>query len=191
MWFKTKSYYWQDKKANRDLKHIVSYKDRDQIQQKDINQNNRCFICNKEFSLDNQPSWDRIDCKLSHTLDNIVLTCISCIVERSNRSLELMQTIIQRKQYALDNHFPLVLTNIHVVEQIQNTIIGGLRNVWHRSNIARETPISYLTYDYINQKVYSTDTKNLITHILGLDFNALYPSAYSSISKWDDLIHWK
>jgi hypothetical protein len=30
-------------------------------------------------------------------------------------------------------------------------------------------------------KVYSTNTENIVTHILGLDFNALYPSAYSSI----------
>jgi hypothetical protein len=60
-------------------------------------------------------------------------------------------------------------------------MVGGLSNVWHRSNIDNETFISYLTYDFINKKVYSTDTKNLITHILGLDFNALHPSTYSSI----------
>jgi hypothetical protein len=136
---------------------------------------------NKEFNLENPPSWDRIDCKLPHTLQNIILTCVPCNVERSNRSLELMQTIIQRKQYAVNNFFPLVLTNIHVVEQMQNAIVGGLSNVWHRSNIAGETFISYLTYDYINKKVYSTDTKNKVTHITGVDFNALYPSAYGSI----------
>jgi hypothetical protein len=84
MWSKTHSYCSQDRKANRDLKNVVSYKDRNEIQQKVINQNNRCFICNKEFDLDNQPSWDRIDCKLPHTLENIVLTCVSCNVERSN-----------------------------------------------------------------------------------------------------------
>jgi hypothetical protein len=131
MWAKTRSYYCQDKKANRDLKHIVSYKGKHEIQQKVINQNNRCFICNKEFNLENPPSWDRIDCKLHHTLQNIVLTCVPCNVERSNRSLELMQSLIQRKQYAVDNFFPLVLTNIHVVEQMQEAIVGGLSNVWH------------------------------------------------------------
>jgi hypothetical protein len=92
-----------------------------------------------------------------------------------------MQTLTQRKQYTLDNQFPLVLTNIHVVEQMQEAIVGGLSNVWHRSNIAGETHITYLTYDYINKKVYGTNTKNLVTHITGVDFNALYPSAYSSI----------
>jgi hypothetical protein len=72
--------------------------------------------------------------------------------------------------------------NIYVVEQMQNAIEGGLSNVWHQSNIAGETRISYLTYDYINKKVYSTDTKNLVTHITGVEFNALYPSTYSSIT---------
>jgi hypothetical protein len=85
-----------------------------------------------------------------------------------------MQTIIQHKQYTVENYFPLVLTNIYVVEQMQEAIVGGLSNVWHRSNVAGETFISYLTYDYINKKVYSTNIKNLVTHIAGLDFNALY-----------------
>jgi hypothetical protein len=57
MWSKTKSYYCQDKKANGDLTHNITYKDRNAIQQKVINQRNKCFICNKDFSLDNQPSW--------------------------------------------------------------------------------------------------------------------------------------
>jgi hypothetical protein len=86
-----------------------------------------------------------------------------------------MQTIMQCKQYTVDNYLRVVLTNIHVVEQIQEAIVGGLSNVWHRSNIVGEIFISYLTYDYINEKVYSTDTKNLVTHITGVDFNVLYP----------------
>jgi hypothetical protein len=92
-----------------------------------------------------------------------------------------MQILTQRKQYALDNHFPLVLTNIQVVEQMQEAIVGGLSNVWQRSNIAGETHISFLTYDYIKKKVYSTNTDNIVTYITGVDFNALYPSAYFSI----------
>jgi hypothetical protein len=64
---------------------------------------------------------------------------------------------------------------------MKNAIVGGLSNVWHRSNIAGETHISYLTYDYINKKVYSTNNDNTVTHICGVDFNALYPSAHSSI----------
>jgi hypothetical protein len=153
VWSKTKSYYCQDKKANKNLTRNVSYKDRNKIQQKPINKSNRCFICNKQFNLDNVQSCYRINCKLPHTLENIVFTNISCNAERLNRSLELMQTIMQCKQYAVDNYFPLILTNMHVVEQMQNAIVSGLSNVWYRSNIAGETYFSYLTYEYINKKV--------------------------------------
>jgi hypothetical protein len=93
---KTKSYYCQDKKANWDLAHKITYKDRNIIQQKVIDQRNRCFICNKDFSFDNQPSWDGIDCNIPQTLQN-VLICFPCNVERSNRSLELMQILTQTK----------------------------------------------------------------------------------------------
>jgi hypothetical protein len=64
---------------------------------------------------------------------------------------------------------------------MQEAIVGGLSNVWHRSNIAGETFTSYITYDYINKKVYSTNSKNIVTHIIGVDFNTLYPSVYGSI----------
>jgi hypothetical protein len=64
---------------------------------------------------------------------------------------------------------------------MQNAIVGGLSNVWHRSSIAVETHISFLTYVNINKKVYSTNTENTVTHITGVDFNPLYPSGYSSI----------
>jgi hypothetical protein len=76
-----------------------------------------------------------------------------------------VHTLTQRKQFALDNHFPVVLTNFHVVEQMQEAIVGCFSNVWYRSNIAGETRISYLTYDYINKKVYGTITENIVTHI--------------------------
>jgi hypothetical protein len=84
MLLKTKSYYCQDKKANRGLTHNITYKDRNAIQEKVIDQRNKCFICIKDFSLDNQPSWDRINCNIPHALQNIVLTCVPCNIERSN-----------------------------------------------------------------------------------------------------------
>jgi hypothetical protein len=64
---------------------------------------------------------------------------------------------------------------------MQKAIVGGLSNIWHGLNIAGETIISYLTYHYINKKDKSTNTENIITHITGVDFNALYSSAYSFI----------
>jgi hypothetical protein len=33
---------------------------------------------------------------------------------------------------------------------------------------------------YENDKVNIIDTNNIITHIIGIDFNSLYPSSYSS-----------
>jgi hypothetical protein len=109
MWYNTNSYYFQVKKANKELRHNISYKDKNEIQQKVINQNNRYSIFNKKFNLNNQPSLDRIDLKISHTLENFILTYISCSVERSYRSLKLMNTIIQYKQFGIYNHFPLVV----------------------------------------------------------------------------------
>jgi hypothetical protein len=70
---------------------------------------------------------------------------------------------------------------MHVVEQMQEAIVDGLSNVLYRFNIAGKTHISFLTYNYINKKVYSINTDNKVTHITGVDFNALYPSANSSI----------
>jgi hypothetical protein len=171
----------QNKKTNRDLTPDITYKDRNAIKQKVIDQRNKYFIYNKCFNFDIQPSWDRIHCNFSHILQNIVLTCVPYNIERSNRSVELMETLTQRKQYTLNNHFPLVLTNIHVVEQMEQAIVGGFRNVWHMSNIPGKTHINYLTYNYINKKVYNTNTENIVTDITCVDFNAHYQSAYSSI----------
>jgi hypothetical protein len=88
--------------------------------------------------MDNVRSWDKINCNISHTPQNIVLTCVPCNIERSNRSLELMQTFTKHKQYAVDNDYPVVLTNIHEVEQFQEAIVNGLCNISHISNIVRE-----------------------------------------------------
>jgi hypothetical protein len=118
MRYKTKNYFRQDKNAKREVSHKISYKERNEIQQKVINQTSKYFICNKQFNFDNIPSWDRIYYNLPHTLENIVLISVPSNIKRSNRFLELMQTIIQRKQYAIDNHFLLVLTKIHVLEQM-------------------------------------------------------------------------
>jgi hypothetical protein len=47
-----------------------------------------------------------------------------------------VQTLVQLKQYAIDNNYPLELTNESVIRQLQDAIVGGLSNVWHRSNVA-------------------------------------------------------
>jgi hypothetical protein len=35
--------------------------------------------------------------------------------------------------------------------------------------------------EYTDDKLHIIDTHNIITHIIGIDFNSLYPSSYSSI----------
>jgi hypothetical protein len=64
---------------------------------------------------------------------------------------------------------------------MEKAVVGCLSNVWQRYNIAGETHISFLKYDYINKKVYSTNTENIVTHITAVDFNVFYESAYSFI----------
>jgi hypothetical protein len=63
-----------------------------------IKQNNRYYICNKQFiSFINPPSFDRIDNSLPHTKENIFLTDRECNSARSSQSLEEIQTKVQRK----------------------------------------------------------------------------------------------
>jgi hypothetical protein len=144
------------------------------FQEEVMDQNNRCFICRKEFDENNPPFLDRIDCHLPHIVD-IVLTCTPCNKARSNQSLELVQTLVQLKQYVKETNYPLVLTNESVIRQLQDDIVGGLSIVWHRSNVAGETYINYLKYDKEKRKVYSIETENVVAHITGVYFNAFYP----------------
>jgi hypothetical protein len=44
-----------------------------------------------------------------------------------------------------------------------------------------KTQINRLIHDIDNHGIISRDTENIMTHVCGVDFNYLYPSAYSSI----------
>jgi hypothetical protein len=54
-----------------------------------------------------------------------------------------------------------------------------LSNVHNRKNIKGVDTIKNL--EFVDNKVYIIDTNNIITHIIGIDFNNLYPSSYSSL----------
>jgi hypothetical protein len=54
-----------------------------------------------------------------------------------------------------------------------------LSNVHNRKNIKGVDTIKNL--EYSDDKVHILDTNNIITHIIGIDFNSLYPSSYSSL----------
>jgi hypothetical protein len=53
-----------------------------------------------------------------------------------------------------------------------------LSNVHNRKNIKGVDTIKNL--EYFDDKVHIRDTNNIITHIIGVDFNSLYLSSYSS-----------
>jgi hypothetical protein len=57
-------------------------------------------------------------------------------------------------------------------------ITGGLSNIQNRYNIRGVTTIKKL--DYIDGKIKIIDTNNIVSHCIGIDFNNLYPSSFSS-----------
>jgi hypothetical protein len=54
-----------------------------------------------------------------------------------------------------------------------------LSNGHNRKNIKGVDTIK--TLEYTDDKVHIIDTNNIITHIIRIDFNSLYPSSYSSL----------
>jgi len=52
--------------------------------------------------------------------------------------------------------------------------------VLHRENISGETKINKLIYDEVKHSIATKDTAYIMTHVVGIDFNSLYPSAFSS-----------
>jgi hypothetical protein len=61
---------------------------------------------------------------------------------------------------------------------IRKGVTGGLSNVHNRLNIRGETTIHKLEYE--NREVKVKDTKSIVSHVIGVDFNSLYPFSYSS-----------
>jgi hypothetical protein len=61
--------------------------------------------------------------------------------------------------------------------KITRSITGDLSNVHNRRNLKGCDTIKQL--EYFDNKINIIDTHNLITHIIGIDFNSLYPASYS------------
>jgi hypothetical protein len=178
---KCEGYKTQDVKKNRDVSNNITVNDVSKIQEIIKLQNNKCFICDEDFHLQKEPTFDRIDNHLSHSLNNIVLTCNECNRRRSNRSLEEVQLEVQLLKYAKANQLPLTLIDERVVALVQRGITGGLSNVYHRYNVSGTTKINKLHFDAEREKIVSKNTDNIMTHVTGVDFNSLYPSSYSSL----------
>ncbi|KAA6317038.1 MAG: hypothetical protein EZS28_055162, partial [Streblomastix strix] len=75
---------------------------------------------------------------------------------------------------------PTNLTDIDVYHLVRSGITGGLSNVMHRVNRSGIDFIKRLWYDKDNKKVTVLTTDHRITHVVGVDFNSLYPSVMSS-----------
>ncbi|KAA6384122.1 MAG: hypothetical protein EZS28_020350 [Streblomastix strix] len=58
---------------------------------------------------------------------------------------------------------------------------GGLSNVYHYYNLKGITHINKLRYNHVTKTITSYDNQYLVTRILDLDFNSLYPSVFSGI----------
>ncbi|KAA6355556.1 MAG: hypothetical protein EZS28_048917, partial [Streblomastix strix] len=75
---------------------------------------------------------------------------------------------------------PTNLTDIDVYHLVRKWITGGLSNVIHRVNRSGIDFIKRIQYDKDNKKVTVLTTDHRITHVVGVDFNSLYPSVMSS-----------
>jgi hypothetical protein len=80
----------------------------------------------------------------------------------------------------MKKHLPFTLAkgDEEEYEVTRKNITGGLSNVHNRKNLKGIDTIKNLVYE--NDKVNIVNTNNIITHIIGIDFNSLYPSSYSS-----------
>ena len=180
-WFnkKCQQYKDQDIKANRDISKNLSDSDYEQF--KEI-YTERCYLCNEKFTNTNPPTFDRINNKHSHTLDNIKFACKYCNSVKADDDENIAKLKIQLRKYCLKYDLPMTLCkhDEDAYKIIRNGITGGLSNVMHRVNIKGSTKINKFKYNEDNKTVISYDTNNLMTHVLGIDFNSLYPSSYSS-----------
>ena len=103
-----------------------------------------------------------------------------CFYLGSNSDPEVTRLRIQLKKFCKLNHLPTTISDEREYNRLRNGITGGLSNVMHRRNIRGETHINRLHYDIETNKVISRDTPNIVTHVIGDDFNSLYPSSFSS-----------
>ncbi len=176
---KCQSYVKQDQKQKRDTSNNVSDKDYHHFAH--IIKTSTCKLCGEPFTKDNKPSLDRIDNDKPHTKDNIQLTCEYCNKYKADRDEKVMKLRINLRKYCLLNNLPMTLAsnNKDAYKIIRGGITGGLSNVQHRINLKGITHINKMTYK--DKKVSNYDTLNIMTHFIGVDFNSLYPSAFSSM----------
>jgi hypothetical protein len=180
---KVESYISQDKKAKRDFTNNVSVNDYKYYKQMFLTE--KCYMCHCHFShvdRNRRPTLDRIDNNIGHTKDNVLPCCIYCNTCKSNRDEKTARLHIQLRKYALLKGLPITLQegDEELYYIIRSNITGGLSNVHNRINIKGVSTIKNLI---VNDKgeVEIIDRNYVITHIIGIDFNSLYPSSFSGL----------
>jgi hypothetical protein len=179
-------YRRQDKEADRDFKNNVCVNDFERY--KELFKGG-CYMCKEKFTSILQPTLDRIDCKKGHINDNVRPCCNICNTTRSDRDLDDVMGDIQLKKfnqkYILPKTIGAGMVSPEVAELVyhllRNGITGGLANVMHRINIAGQTKINH--FEIKDQKVVSKDSENVMTHVMGVDFNSLYPFSMGSVRR--------
>ena len=185
--YKCDSYYYQDERFNklnpnkpqRDLNQVVSEDDFNEfIKLYNNPSTGKCHLCGEHFTNHNKPTLDRIDNDIGHELSNCVLACASCNQLRNRSDDKVTRLRIQLNKYCRLHKLPTTISNEKEYYDLREGITGGLSMVMHRKNIRGVTHINKFKYE--NQKVISYDTPNIVSHVVGVDFNSLYPSSFSS-----------
>ena len=177
---KCESYRLQDEAKGRDTTNNVTEDDYEYF--RDLMFNTKCYLCHEPFTNENRPTLDRIDNSKGHSIDNVKLACVYCNCAKSNRDEETTKLMINLRKYAIRNGLPMSLDKSQTEEYhiLREAITGGLSNVQHRINMKGLTKINKLKYDEKTNSISNYDTDNIMTHFVGVDFNSLYPSCFSS-----------
>jgi hypothetical protein len=176
---KVNGYIKQDKAAKRNHENNVCEDDYEYY--RNLFLTSKCHMCQARFSWNNKPTLDRLDNNIGHTKENVLPCCNYCNTCKSNRDEETARLFIQLRKYALLNNLPMTLGegDEDLYHMTRNGITGGLSNVHNRFNIKGKSTIKNLKFE--DNKVKIIETFNVITHVLGIDFNSLYPSMFAGI----------
>jgi hypothetical protein len=139
-----------------------------------------CHLCNEGFTTVNRPTLDRKNNSKDHSKEHI-RPCCYCNTFKANNDEEMTRLFIQLKKFVQLNGLPFTLSQGQedLYWMIRKGVTGGLSNVHNRLNIRGETTIHKL--EYTNHEVEVKDTGSIVTNIIGVDFNSLYPFSYSSV----------
>ncbi|KAA6375654.1 MAG: hypothetical protein EZS28_028820 [Streblomastix strix] len=174
---KVKVYINQDVFAKRDTTNNVNEDDFDWIRDKVVNET--CHLCHNKFTTENKPTLDRIDNSIGHTKQNCQLACQICNTVKADKDNDISKLKIQLMKYAIYEHLPMTINNESVYNMLKECMQGGLSNVYHQSNLKGIASINKLRYNHVTKTITSYDNQRVVTHILDLDFNSLYPSVFS------------